>query len=47
VSEEIASLGFAFSDKIKVLGMDISRDPEEWDQNFARILSGINRKIEF
>jgi hypothetical protein len=47
VTDEIASLGFAFSDSIKVLGMDISRDPEEWDQNFARILAGINKKIEF
>jgi hypothetical protein len=27
--------------------MDISRNPDDWDQNFVRILTGINKKIEF
>jgi hypothetical protein len=27
--------------------MDISRNPDDWDQNFVRILAGINKKIEF
>jgi hypothetical protein len=47
VPDDIATLGFTFSDKIKVLGMDISRNPDDWDQNFVRILTGINKKIEF
>jgi hypothetical protein len=47
VPDDIAALGFTFSDRIKVLGMDISRNPEELDQNFVRILAGINKKIEF
>jgi len=47
IPDNIAALGFTFSDKVKVLGMDISRNPEDWNQNFSRILGGINKKIEF
>jgi len=47
VPDEIAALGFTFSDKIKVLGMELSRDPDTWDENFVNIASGIKRKIEF
>jgi hypothetical protein len=45
IPDNIAALGFTFSDKVKVLGMDISRNPEDWNQNFSRILGGINKKM--
>jgi hypothetical protein len=43
IPDNISALGFTFSDKIKVLGMDISRNPDDWDENFSRILGGINK----
>ena len=47
ISDEISALGFSFSDKIKVLGMELSREPGEWDENFVRILADISKKVEF
>jgi hypothetical protein len=47
ISDEISALGFSFSDKIKVLGMELSREPGDWDDNFVRILAGITKKVEF
>jgi hypothetical protein len=41
ISDEISALGFSFSEKIKVLGMELSREPGEWDENFVRILADI------
>ncbi len=47
ISDEISALGFSFSDKIKVLGMELSREPGDWDENFVRILADISKKVEF
>ena len=47
IPDEISALGFSFSDRIKVLGMEISRNPEDWNGNFVRILEGIVKKVEF
>jgi hypothetical protein len=39
IPENISALGFTFSEKIKVLGMDISRNPEEWIRIFLAFLA--------
>ncbi len=47
ISDEIRDLGFTFSDRIRILGMDLSNDPADWDQNFTAILDTMRKKIEF
>jgi hypothetical protein len=47
ISDEIRDLGFTFSDRIRILGMDLSNDPADWDQNFTAILDTMRKKLSF
>jgi hypothetical protein len=47
ISEEIKNLGFAFDDKIKILGMEIDSELENLDINFSNALIAIKKSINF
>jgi hypothetical protein len=47
VPDTILNLGFSISTVTKILGMNISNDPDDWDSNFTTILINIRKKIEF
>jgi hypothetical protein len=47
VSQEIIDLGFAFDDKIKILGMEIDSELEHLDNNFSNALVSIKKSINF
>jgi hypothetical protein len=47
VPDEIGNLGFSFCGETKILGMNISANPEAWHGNFECILSNIKKKITF
>ncbi len=47
ITPEIASLGFSFSDSIKILGMDIDSDISRLDSNFERTAVSIDKSIAY
>ena len=49
VSDEIRGLGFAFVESVKILGMEITCDPADWDKNFVTIFSNmrLKKKLNF
>jgi hypothetical protein len=47
ITPEIASLGFTFSDSIKILGMDIDSDISRLDSNFEKIAVSIDKSIAY
>jgi len=47
ISQEIKDLGFAFDDKIKILGMEIDSELENLDINFSNALIAIKKSINF
>jgi hypothetical protein len=49
ITDEIRSLGFAIVEEVKVLGMNITRDPDQWNNNFTSIYDTLlakNRILE-
>ncbi len=47
ISQEIIELGFAFDDKIKILGMEIDSELENLDVNFSNAMISIKKSINF
>jgi hypothetical protein len=47
ISQEIVDLGFAFDDKIKILGMEIDSELENLDINFSNAVISIKKSINF
>jgi len=47
VPDQVRDLGFSLCDETKILGMNISAEPDRWNTNFETILTNIRKKIEF
>jgi hypothetical protein len=47
ISEEIAGLGFNFSDSIHILGMEIDNKLERLDSNFDKTITSLKKSIDY
>ncbi len=47
ISEEIAGLGFNFSDSIHILGMEIDSELERLDSNFDKTIASLKKSIDY
>jgi hypothetical protein len=47
VPADIAELGFQFTDSIHILGMDIDRDIEMLDENFAKTVTNLKKCVDY
>ncbi len=47
VPDQVRDLVFSLCDETKILGMNISAEPDRWNTNFESILTNIRKKIEF
>ena len=47
ITEEIAGLGFNFSDSIHILGMDIDNELINLDQNFDKTVTSLKNLVEY
>jgi hypothetical protein len=47
ISEEIAGVGFNFSDSIHILGMDIDNELNNLDGNFDKTIASLKKSIDY